>query len=105
MSVAVDFGVAQVVDANWGVHAILKKPDIGPHIQIASSLRSSQSQPFKKSLRAKRSNLGRRELGTKRQVSTARWGVDASMPAPEISAVPLQRETHGLGETADREVR
>jgi acetamidase/formamidase len=25
MSVAVDFGVTQVVDANWGVHAILKK--------------------------------------------------------------------------------
>ena len=25
MSVAVDFGVTQVADANWGVHAILKK--------------------------------------------------------------------------------
>jgi acetamidase/formamidase len=25
MSVAVDFGVTQIVDANWGVHAILKK--------------------------------------------------------------------------------
>jgi acetamidase/formamidase len=25
MSVAVDFGITQVVDANWGVHAILKK--------------------------------------------------------------------------------
>ena len=25
MSVAVDFGVTQVVDTNWGVHAILKK--------------------------------------------------------------------------------
>jgi acetamidase/formamidase len=25
MSVAIDFGVTQVVDANWGVHAILKK--------------------------------------------------------------------------------
>jgi acetamidase/formamidase len=25
MSVAVDFGVTQVVDANWGVHAVLKK--------------------------------------------------------------------------------
>jgi acetamidase/formamidase len=25
MSVAVDFGVTQVVDGNWGVHAILKK--------------------------------------------------------------------------------
>jgi ATP-dependent DNA helicase UvrD/PcrA len=25
MSVAVDFGVTQVVDANWGIHAILKK--------------------------------------------------------------------------------
>jgi acetamidase/formamidase len=25
MSVAVDFGVTQVVDGNWGVHASLKK--------------------------------------------------------------------------------
>jgi acetamidase/formamidase len=25
ISVAVDFGVTQVVDANWGIHAILKK--------------------------------------------------------------------------------
>jgi acetamidase/formamidase len=25
MSVGVDFGVTQVVDANWGIHAILKK--------------------------------------------------------------------------------
>jgi acetamidase/formamidase len=25
MSVAVDFGVTQVVDGNWGMHAILKK--------------------------------------------------------------------------------
>jgi acetamidase/formamidase len=25
MSVAVDFGITQVVDANWGIHAILKK--------------------------------------------------------------------------------
>ena len=25
MSVAVDFGVTQVVDGNWGVHAIIKK--------------------------------------------------------------------------------
>ena len=25
MSVAVDFGVTQVVDGNWGVHATLKK--------------------------------------------------------------------------------
>jgi acetamidase/formamidase len=25
MSVAVDFGVTQVVDGNWGVHAIVKK--------------------------------------------------------------------------------
>ncbi len=25
MSVAVDFGVTQVVDGNWGIHAILKK--------------------------------------------------------------------------------
>ncbi len=25
MAVAVDFGVAQVVDGNWGVHAIVKK--------------------------------------------------------------------------------
>jgi acetamidase/formamidase len=25
MSVAVDFGVTEVVDANWGIHAILKK--------------------------------------------------------------------------------
>lgn len=25
MSVAVDFGVTQVVDANWGIHAVLKK--------------------------------------------------------------------------------
>jgi NitT/TauT family transport system substrate-binding protein len=25
MSVAVDFGVSQVVDANWGIHAVLKK--------------------------------------------------------------------------------
>jgi acetamidase/formamidase len=25
MSIAVDFGVTQVVDGNWGVHAILKK--------------------------------------------------------------------------------
>ncbi len=25
MSVGVDFGVTQVVDGNWGVHAIVKK--------------------------------------------------------------------------------
>ena len=25
MSVAVDFGVTQVVDGNWGIHAILRK--------------------------------------------------------------------------------
>ncbi|HAO25084.1 MAG TPA: acetamidase, partial [Methylophaga sp.] len=25
MTVAVDFGITQVVDGNWGVHAILKK--------------------------------------------------------------------------------
>jgi acetamidase/formamidase len=25
MSVAVDFGITQVVDGNWGVHAILPK--------------------------------------------------------------------------------
>jgi acetamidase/formamidase len=25
MSIAVDFGITQVVDGNWGVHAILKK--------------------------------------------------------------------------------
>jgi acetamidase/formamidase len=29
MSIAVDFGVAQVVDGNWGVHAIVRK-DIFP---------------------------------------------------------------------------
>jgi acetamidase/formamidase len=29
MSVAVDFGVTQVVDGNWGVHAILKKGIFG----------------------------------------------------------------------------
>jgi acetamidase/formamidase len=28
MSAAVDFGVTQVVDGNWGVHAILKKIDL-----------------------------------------------------------------------------
>ena len=31
MSAAVDFGVTQVVDGNWGVHAILSKklfPDV-----------------------------------------------------------------------------
>jgi acetamidase/formamidase len=26
MSVAVDFGVTQVADGNWGIHAIIKKP-------------------------------------------------------------------------------
>jgi acetamidase/formamidase len=25
MSVAVDFGVTQVVDGNWGVHAVIRK--------------------------------------------------------------------------------
>jgi len=25
MSIAVDFGVTQVVDGNWGIHAIVKK--------------------------------------------------------------------------------
>ena len=25
MSIAVDFGITQVVDGNWGVHAIVKK--------------------------------------------------------------------------------
>ena len=25
MSIAVDFGITQVVDGNWGVHAIIKK--------------------------------------------------------------------------------
>ena len=29
MSIAVDFGVTQVVDGNWGVHAIVRK-DIFP---------------------------------------------------------------------------
>jgi acetamidase/formamidase len=29
MSVAVDFGVSQVVDANWGIHAVLKKAMFG----------------------------------------------------------------------------
>jgi acetamidase/formamidase len=29
MSVAVDFGVTQVVDANWGIHAVLKKAMFG----------------------------------------------------------------------------
>jgi acetamidase/formamidase len=29
MSVAVDFGVTQVVDGNWGIHAILKKALFG----------------------------------------------------------------------------
>jgi acetamidase/formamidase len=26
MSIAVDFGVTQVADGNWGIHAIIKKP-------------------------------------------------------------------------------
>jgi acetamidase/formamidase len=25
MSIAVDFGITQVVDGNWGVHAIIKR--------------------------------------------------------------------------------
>ena len=25
MSVAIDFGITQIVDGNWGVHAIVKK--------------------------------------------------------------------------------
>ena len=25
MSIAVDFGITQVVDGNWGVHALVKK--------------------------------------------------------------------------------
>jgi acetamidase/formamidase len=25
MSVAVDFGITQVVDGNWGVHAVIRK--------------------------------------------------------------------------------
>jgi acetamidase/formamidase len=25
MSIAVDFGITQIVDGNWGVHAIIKK--------------------------------------------------------------------------------
>jgi hypothetical protein len=25
MSIGVDFGVTQVVDGNWGIHAIIKK--------------------------------------------------------------------------------
>jgi acetamidase/formamidase len=25
MSIGVDFGITQVVDGNWGVHAVLKK--------------------------------------------------------------------------------
>jgi acetamidase/formamidase len=25
MSIAVDFGITQVVDGNWGVHAVVKK--------------------------------------------------------------------------------
>jgi acetamidase/formamidase len=29
MSVAVDFGVSQVVDGNWGIHAVLKKAIFG----------------------------------------------------------------------------
>jgi acetamidase/formamidase len=31
-SVAVDFGVAQLVDGNWGVHAIVKK-NLFPEVQ------------------------------------------------------------------------
>lgn len=29
ISVGIDFGVTQVVDANWGVHAIIKKAMFG----------------------------------------------------------------------------
>ena len=32
MSVGVDFGVTQVVDGNWGVHAIIKKEIFGPGV-------------------------------------------------------------------------
>ena len=32
LSVAVDFGVTQVVDGNWGVHAIVKKALFGPGV-------------------------------------------------------------------------
>jgi len=31
MSVAVDFGITQVVDGNWGVHAIIKKNPVRRH--------------------------------------------------------------------------
>jgi len=29
MSVAIDFGVTQVVDGNWGIHATLRKDMMG----------------------------------------------------------------------------
>ncbi|MNN32010.1 hypothetical protein D3C81_1457210 [compost metagenome] len=31
ISVAVDFGVTQVVNGNWGIHAIIKKSLFGHH--------------------------------------------------------------------------
>jgi acetamidase/formamidase len=29
MSIAVDFGITEIVDGNWGVHAIIKKSLFG----------------------------------------------------------------------------
>ena len=33
MSVAVDFGVTQVVDGNWGIHAVIRKTGASPRPQ------------------------------------------------------------------------
>ena len=41
MSVAVDFGVTQVVDGNWGIHAIMKKASS----PVVEAERSSKHRP------------------------------------------------------------
>ena len=58
LSVAVDFGITQVVDGNWGVHAIIPKavfareqPSAGPH-------ESGKGGSAKKISAAKRGSFG-----------------------------------------------
>lgn len=41
MSVSTDFGITQVVDGNWGVHAVIGKGQFGEAEQKIISLRSS----------------------------------------------------------------
>ncbi len=52
MSVAVDFGVTQVADGNWGVHAVIRKAIFPPQAEgegsgAAPAPSSAPSQPLR----------------------------------------------------------